>query len=214
MSIKNSRRTIQMALLGVSGLLVAGCVGPTYGTGATQGEQMLSDLDNIVAIGSTNKQSISYQPRPELVRPQNMTTLPAPREATSAANDPSWPVSPEVQRARRMAAAESTAGGAPLPADYRTGVAAPAGGNTRLNGEDNWVNPQDLTRQGQQVSQARATQYGVPGQRRYLSEPPVNYRQPSASAPVGDQGVDEDVKQRRAQGTKSLGAKIRDSLPF
>ncbi|WP_062229447.1 hypothetical protein [Aureimonas frigidaquae] len=215
MSMTIASRATRLAMLGACGFALAGCVGPTYGTGATQGEQLLSDLDNLVSLGSTTKKAdIAYQPRPDLVKPNDLTRLPPPREATSAANDPNWPVSPEVQRARRLAAAQSTAGDGALPADYRTGVQPPAGGNTRLGDSGSWVDPRDLSRQGRQAKTVQATQYGTPDQRRYLSEPPTAYRQPAASAPVGDQGVDEEVKQRRAGGTKTLGSRIRDALPF
>lgn len=216
MSMKNASRAIRLAMLGTCGLALAGCVGPTYGTGTTQGAQLLNDLDNIVSLGSSdNKQPINYQPRPELVKPQNLNQLPPPRDATVASANPNWPVSPEVQRARRMAAAESTAGDAALPADYRTGVQAPAGGNTRLgDSEGSWIDPRRLGREGQQAQQTRATQYGTTSERRYLSEPPLAYRQPAAGAPVGDQGVDESVKERRSKGTKTLGSRIRDALPF
>ena len=45
----------------------------------------------------------------------------------------------------------------------------------------------------------RDTNQGDPNVRRYLSEPPVQYRVPAESAAAGDLGEDEWQKQRRQQ---------------
>ena len=54
---------------------------------------------------------------------------------------------------------------------------------------------------------------GSPPNRRYLSEPPLTYRQPEAGAAAGDIGVDEAKKARdakRAAGKSSW----RDYVPW
>ena len=56
---------------------------------------------------------------------------------------------------------------------------------------------------------------GSPTQRRYLSEPPLTYREPAASAPVGDPGEDEETKARRLRGNgPGVLDKIGELLPF
>ena len=55
-----------------------------------------------------------------------------------------------------------------------------------------------------------------PTSRRFLSEPPLDYRVPAADAPVGDTGEDEWKKERRlkAASRKASGTKSwRDYIP-
>jgi hypothetical protein len=78
------------------------------------------------------------------------------------------------------------------------------------------MSPQDLD-SGREAFKARLqeSKQGSPTTRKYLSEPPVAYRQPSASAPVGDPGIDERVKEARIKGDdEGIGSKIRNLLPF
>ena len=64
-------RTGLLGLLGGS-LLLTGCMGPTYGTDKTSGEQLIDDLGNAVMIQPDNKDAkkIRYQPRGSLVVPK------------------------------------------------------------------------------------------------------------------------------------------------
>lgn len=212
----------RVALLGVCGFALAGCMGPTYGTGKSQGGQLVSDLDNIVSLGSTNGPRPSYAPRPELVKPKTIGALPPPRESVTAANDPNWPESPENRRGRLRAAAPD--GDEPLPVGFMTAekegmsVERTSGVNAvgrRTEMENSWLDPKAMV--GQRVAaneRQRATRQGSPDQRRYLSEPPLAYRAPAATAPVGVQGDDEEVKERRAKGTTSVGSKLKSLWPF
>ncbi|MFD2236778.1 hypothetical protein [Aureimonas populi] len=217
-----ARRLFAGLLLGTGALALAGCnTGPTYGTGVSQAGQLFSDVDGLFTLGSTNRQEIAYVPRPELVRPASIGALPPPQAPVSARNDPNWPQSPEAIRAQNLAAGESTRGEATLPANYNPSLGGPASqaprrgsGLSRAEQDGSWLSPEELRAGGQRATQQRADNQGSPTQRRYLSEPPVDYRQPSQTAPVGDPGLDEEVKQRRQQGTQSLGSRIRQSLPF
>ena len=208
-----------LALLGCA-VAVSGCVGPTYGTGRTQGEQLVSDLDNIVSFGSVNKTRINYAPRPELVKPKSIGALPPPREAVV---DPNLPESPELRRARLAAAAPDGSDDA-LPVSFTTAAKdgmAPeqATARSRVGSEreleNSWLSAKDMSSQ-RAAAQERSSigRQGSPTQRRYLSEPPLTYRAPASTAPVGDQGIDEEVKERKAKGTTSLGSKLRSVLPF
>lgn len=217
-----ARRLATGLLLGAAGVALAGCSGPTYGTGVSQSGQLFNDLDGVFALGNTNRQDeVSYAPRPELVRPAAIGQLPPPRPANVAAQDPNWPQSPEVIRARRLAAAESTRGDGLLPADYNPSTGTMAARNpdavSPINDaaqDRSWLSPADLRGQRRQAREQRVTAQSNPTQRRYLSDPPIAYRQPVASAPVGDVGIDEEVKARRATGTRSLGSRIREAMPF
>lgn len=215
-----ARRLTTGLLLGTCALALSAC-GPTYGTGVSQGQQMVNDIDGIFTLGSTNRSEISYAPRPELVRPASIGALPPPRAGTAAAANANWPQSPEVIRARTLAAADATRGDGVLPPNFNPSQGdVGAEPETRANAIDreglnaSWLSPAELRGQRQQVIAQRGEQQGNPTQRRYLSEPPVVYRAPAATAPVGDTGVDEDVKERRSEGTRSLGSRIREAMPF
>ena len=212
-------------------LALSGCMGPTYGTGKTAGEQMIGDLDGMLSLGSTNEEAkaISYAPRAELVKPSDTSVLPPPRDSVSAANDPNWPESPEVRSARIKAAADaqnsrSDAISAEFALSDKEGVTdEQRAANTRVSGSrysndrnDRPMNPQDLDSGREAFKRKLAeSKQGSPTSRKYLSEPPIAYRQPSASAPVGDPGIDEKVKEARIKGNgEGLGSKLRNLLPF
>lgn len=227
MTSKTVRIAICAAAIGTASLTLTGCLGPTYGTGKSQGETLFDDLNNVVSLGSDNKGAeIAYAPRPELVKPEDTGVLPAPQTARNTTGDPNWPESPEERGERLRAAAYK--GDGPIPADVATarkeGVTQGYLDRTSGNGYDfnknsddaDLLTPQELRSRGELVqARIREQAQGSPTQRKYLSEPPVAYRQPAASAPVGDPGVDESVKERRLRGSgDGLGSKIRDLLPF
>lgn len=216
---------IRAALACASLLALAGCMGPTYGTGVSQGQQLFNDLDNVVALGG-NKERIDYTPRAELVKPKSVGVLPPPREP--AASDPSLPESPEARRGRLFAAAPDTSE-QPLPAAFATSqkegvdpaelrrrsAAARSDVGRRAEIENNWVDPRTMA--GQRLAVAERSSVGKQGSpevRRYLSEPPLAYRAPASTAPVGDQGTDEEVKERRAKGTGTIASKLGKLWPF
>jgi hypothetical protein len=58
------------------------------------------------------------------------------------------------------------------------------------------------------------TRQGSPTSRKYLSEPPLEYRQPAATAPVNDVGEDEFKKERRAKAAATKPKKWADYLPW
>ncbi|MBC6718067.1 hypothetical protein H9Q09_17925 [Aurantimonas sp. DM33-3] len=227
MTSKTVRNALRATAIGAASLALTGCLGPTYGTGKSQGETLFDDLNNVVSLGGDNKSAeIAYAPRPELVKPENTGVLPAPQTARNTTGDPNWPESPEQRSARLQAAAYQ--GDGPMPADVATarkeGVTQAYLDRTSSDGFDFGKNnddaplltPQQLRSRGELVrARLKERAQGSPAQRKYLSEPPVAYRQPAATAPVGDPGVDESVKERRLRGSgEGLGSKIRDLLPF
>ncbi|WP_182086714.1 hypothetical protein [Aureimonas sp. ME7] len=219
-------QTVRMALrglaLGGAAFALAGCMGPTYGTGTSQGQQLFNDLDGVLTLGSTNKTRVDYSPRPELVRSADRSALPPPREAASS-TDGTWPESPEQRRGRLRAAAPDGREN-PLPVGFMTAdkegmdreaptVTSTVGRRTQM--ENSWLDSKTMA--GQRVAaaeRAKVGRQGDPSQRRYLSEPPLTYRQPVATAPAGDPGVDEEVKERRAKGDTSVASKLKGLWPF
>ncbi|MCV6575898.1 MAG: hypothetical protein OIF58_09200 [Cohaesibacter sp.] len=79
-----------------------GLGGTTYGTGVSQEEALLNDIQNMTALGGTDKQTeIDYSSRPGLVIPPSTAALPAPSDASQtgrlvAAAD--WPQDPDLLR--------------------------------------------------------------------------------------------------------------------
>lgn len=230
MKLRETRISTRGVAAAAMALLLTGCVGPTYGTGKTAGEQMVSDLDGMLSLGASKDEAkaISYAPRAELVKPSDTSVLPPPRDSVSAANDPNWPESPEVRSARIKAAADARNSGSDLiSADValsdKEGITQEQmAANTRAGSppvhdkEKTTISPEELD-SGREAFKARLrdSKQGSPTTRKYLSEPPVAYRQPSASAPVGDPGVDERVKEARIKGDdESIGGKLRNLLPF
>lgn len=215
------------AVLAFSGLAITGCVSsPTYGTDKTSTEQLVGDVSGILSIAPKNKQQIDYKPRPELVKPVKgeVATLPTPQDGVNATDNPDWPESPEMKRARLRAEAAAnrdkpgfrpqiendmpiaTASAQPEPPSPRyqdTGI-EPIGTSSSQKSADF---KKKLAEQRQ----------GSPTNRRYLSEPPIQYRQPSDTAPVGDIGEDEAKKERRMKAAAKKaggGSKWADLWPF
>ncbi len=198
-------------------MALTGCMGPTYGTGVSQGEQLFNDLDGIVSLGSSNRSRVDYSPRPELVKPQTIGQLPPPRDAVADAN---MPESPEMRRGRLRAAAPDRDGVMPVAfarsAKEGMEVEQPTATFRSQREEDNsWLSPSQMAGQRTAAQTQRSVgRQGSPTERRYLSEPPLTYRQPATTAPVGDTGISEEAKERRAKGTSTLGSKLGGLWPF
>lgn len=200
--------------------LLSGCMsGPTYGTGKSANAQLLSDLTGVVStetmIANQGRGSeIAYTPRAEIVRPASLEVLPEPQQALASSGNPAWPESPEQRRARIRA--EATANRDDV--DFRPVVDAPRSAQVTqaplgLSGRDAGNGfvpaPMNLART---KAPPRQKKQGDPNFRRYLSEPPVDYRVPSDNAPVGELGEDEWKKEqsaRRGSGKSSW----RDYVP-
>ncbi|MGE3361927.1 MAG: hypothetical protein AB7I34_00530 [Rhizobiaceae bacterium] len=213
-----------------SSLALGGCMSsPTYGTDKTANEQLLTDVTSLVSLQPKRKDPIDYKPRPDLVRPapgEDMA-LPAPQEtAANATTNPDWPESPEQRRARLNK--EITEGRdkpgfeSPIIADVDTAPGAnsytrrPAGESSRY--QDSGVRKTGEARQQRAEVQARLKEQrqGSETTRKYLSEPPLDYRQAAATAPQDELGEDEYAKERAAKkaARKPGSRKWADWLPF
>lgn len=197
--------------LAASGALLAGCMaGPTYGTAKGSHEQLLEDVSGILTIGPKEQERIDYKARPELVKSAELASgqLPPPQDSVTTASNGAWPESPEARRARLRAEAtafrdepdfrpeiEDDAGNIRPQRRNQTTVMRTKGDDVPLDGRSNDPNAQ----RADFNTRMAENRQGSPTNRKYLSEPPLAYRQPSDTAPVGDVGVDEWRKERDAK---------------
>lgn len=207
----------------MAALPLAGCVSsPTYGTDKSANAQLLDDMTNIVSMGP-KRPAVEYKPRPELVRPGKgqAASLPAPQDKITGSST-AWPESPEQRRARLRAEATANQGNpnyvSPIASDAplaRSSSHYMSGTSRREEAPTLVPSTKNNRAEVQRLQQERRNQtIGTADTRRYLSEPPITYRQPAATADTGDLGEDESVKERRrkaeARGSKSW----TDSLPW
>lgn len=193
-------------VLALASTALAGCIsGPTYGTGKGSNTQLFEDVSSILSFGPQRKNEIEYKPRPELVKPANTSVLPAPQEDVTEAEG-LWPESPE-QRLARIRADASANQNTP---GYRANVIV----DTRAR-DTSTMTPQEqraeFQRRKQEVTQGRSDT------RAFLSEPPLDYRKPAETAPVGELGEPEWRKERdakRAAREASGTQRWYERLPF
>ncbi len=207
----------------LASLGLAGCVSdPTYGTGKSASSQLLDDVSSIATIGPKRNTGIEYKPRPDLVKPVagQKENLPQPQDSVARAGDPSWPESPEQRRKRLRGEIEANRDNpnfvSPIAPDSPSDFTPrrqilPSGSSRREDyaSRDSVLDPQAMAA-AKQAQKDRSG--GTASQRKYLSEPPVSYRQPAASATVGDLGEDEAKKERRRKAEASGKKSWRDTL--
>ena len=184
-----SIRTV-CALVGVSMTVVlGGCVSsPTYGTHKTANKHLLDGLTSMVSIAPPKKKSeVTYKPRPDLVDPPEGAALPPPQTSLASKSNPQWPESPEETRQRLIEEADNDTN----PTDRGGPLSTPA----------------ESSEQFRKFREARANQKAAYEGRRFLSDPPVEYRQPAESAPADDLGESEFKKEqrRKAAARKNKG---------
>jgi hypothetical protein len=224
-SCATSSRTALSVSLGAACLLLAGCMGaPTYGTDKPADKQLLDDVTGIITLTPKEARHVDHSPRPELVRPakSEVSVLPPPQDDMATSANPQWPESPEAKRQRLRA--EATAGQDDPNFSPQVGgpaSSAPRGSLLKTRGTD-----VSLTGGGPDSSTDRSAEFrrrmainkqGSETERRFLSEPPLTYRQPAGSAPTDQLGEDEWRKakdRRRAALGKKEGFQWSDLWPF
>ena len=191
-------------------MALSGCVGgTTFGTGVSQEQQLLNDLQGMMSFGSKKrKKPIDYSARPDLILLSQTAALPAPQEEESSTSATNWPESPE----QRLARIRGEAG----KADVRSGelsVEELRREKTGIRiGKNNRVGPSDIDRDGHAAIDAlndgsyknakalkKKYAYSTGPTRKYLTEPPTEYRRPIGTNGVGDLGIPEAEKQRLAE---------------
>lgn len=200
--------------LACAGALLSGCLAsPTYGTGKTANQQLMEDITGVLAIapGSASRApEIAYNPRPELVKPASLEVLPEPQQDVASADNPQWPESPEQRRKRLRDEATANQDN---PA-YRSPIRVDPAQLTPNPGSAESENPQLVGSQREELRRrAREGNQGSSSSRKFLSEPPLDYRQPAETAAVGELGEDEWKKERRQK--RSTGkSSWRDYIPW
>lgn len=172
------------AVAAVAGL--SGCMSsPTYGTSKTSGEQLMDDLGSAISLGPEEKPNTKYNPRPKLVVNTNRENVLPPPQASLAGRDanPNWLESPEETRARLRDEAEANKNNP----NYRSPLLAGNGTAGTMTEAQKW----EAFRQ----AKANAEDPGISGQRRTLTEPPVQYRV-ADNADLNDLGEPELKKER------------------
>ncbi|MBD0415709.1 hypothetical protein [Oryzicola mucosus] len=200
-------RGLWLAPLVVSGLAMTGCASaPTYGTDKSASEQLAGDLTGMFSLAPKTN-NINYKPRPELVKPApgQREQLPAPQENIVVADAAQWPESPEERRKRIRDEATANQNN-PF---YKPQV---VNDMTALNGPDmsTWTPAQ---RKAEIERRLRESKQGSSNTRRYLSEPPLAYRAPAATAAQNELGEDEFKKERARKRAAKGGSGLFDWLP-
>ena len=179
-------------------LALGGCaMTSTYGTGEAPELALLHEVTGGL-VTKPKKNKIDYEPRAPLVMPSS-DALPPPAEA-AAATDPNWPADPNQPVLASAASGEDFSGATAREQYKQTRPLAgllPGGATTPGPRSDNDVDRQatyEFIRQSRQqhatFDKALADANGFnPNERRYLTDPPLGYEQPTDTAPTEYEGV-------------------------
>lgn len=199
------RVSVSVAGLLAACLTLSGCLGPTYGTDKSSGEQLLGDLADATSLKSiTQKEKdIKYQPRPGLVLPgkDGKQALVEPQQSIAGKNNPQWLESPEDTRSRLKAEAVANQDNP----TYRSPLAQAKANGQKLSSDEQLA----------AYRAARAEQKGAYDGRRFLSDPPTGYREVASSGQLEDLGEPESKKEKRRK--KEAASAKQDNkwwLPF
>lgn len=168
---------------------MSGCMSsPTYGTDKTSGEQLFDDITDIASISAATpkENAVKYPPRPGLVVPAagQRDSLAQPQESLANSNNPNWVESPEEARKRLVADADANKNSA----TYRSPLVY----------SDSHTSQQAQAAQTAAYREARKQQDGTYiDQRRYLVDPPAQYRQVADPAALNDVGTPESKKEKK-----------------
>jgi hypothetical protein len=188
-------------------VFLSGCSETTYGTGVNPGTQTLKDIAGIALIKG-KQPAIDYEPRGKVVAPPTGAGAPLPPPESGAAadtaaaapadsgdaNPPNWPNDPDLAAAKFKAdVAAREARGEPAPklklppgslpdyhpqmssADYHdSGTSKPLTADQQAAAQKAFADAK-----GSLAKDANGNPV-----RRYLTEPPVQYRQPDPTQPV------------------------------
>lgn len=214
----STKRLAMLAGVVVLPLVASGCVGSsTYGTGKTPGTHLLDGLGGI-AGSSGKKAQINYASRPDLVKPSQGAALPLPVEDGASTTSQDFPEDPEITRARIRAGApkaDERSGAIPLEAMTKTKDSSTPKPKAEKYTRDGTIEyDYDPKYNRERFLKQKAELAGVNGAapRKYLTEPPRDYRTPHDTAPIGEVGIDESVKAKERNGKKSFS--LSDLNPF
>jgi hypothetical protein len=188
-------------------LALGGCaMTSTYGTGEVPEMALVREVTGGI-MGSKDKEPIDYQSRPPLVMPPATAQLPAPAETASAVS-PDWPSERDLQIT--ASANDDDPYDDVTREDYRR--LRPLAGlsqavhedmrstNAQLSDSDNRVEYYRMLHHGRSERESFETALAESkgfsrSERRYLTDPPLDYREPAPTAPTDE--VDTGKKKRR-----------------
>lgn len=192
-------RRLSVSLMVATGLGLSGCAGDGVATGSGFGDDLaMQTLVGIAMVGSPRDDdpNINYAPRPGLVLPGNANQLPAPVQTTNAAGN--WPNDPDGNRVnvlapererRSLGQVLATRPQSPLLTDDESDEVI----LNRLRQERRDGRGGTTVPNAQQLVEADGTP-----RRRFLTDPPVEIRQPAAGAggtvEVGQVGVPQQKR--------------------
>jgi hypothetical protein len=216
---EKARLPLVIGLLAMSGMALGGCMSsPTYGTDKTSGEQFVDDITGILSLGPKKHAKIDYKPRPELVKPETTAVLPPPQDSVTTASNSAWPESPEQRLARIRSEATANQDNAAYRPLVDPDVSMQAQPIVPAEGPDadKFGRRRNPTQQREDFKKALAEQNssGVVTTRKYLSDPPLVYREPAATAPINDIGEDEWKKERDAKRAARSDKENAGSVPL
>ncbi|MDE1997158.1 MAG: hypothetical protein KGI75_31960 [Rhizobiaceae bacterium] len=178
---------VSLAALVVGCGLMSGCLSsPSYGTDKTAGVQLFDDISDIASVSAMTPKdkNVKYPTRPGLVMPADKQDLTSPQQSLASKDNPAWLESPEDARKRLADEAENNKSNV----NYRSPLAQADSGSTRATEQ-------------QQTAAYRAARQDQAGtyidQRRYLIDPPQQYRQVSDPAALNDVGTPESKKEKK-----------------
>ncbi|MBB6482868.1 hypothetical protein [Rhizobium lusitanum] len=167
--------------------VMSGCLSsPTYGTGKTAGVQLMDDLGDIASVSAATPKDkgVKYPNRPGLVVGGDKDALTVPQQSLASKDNPAWLESPEDARKRLAAEADAKKN----DVNYRSPLAQADTSKNRMT-------------EAQQTAAYRAARQDQAGtyidQRRYLIDPPQEYRQVSDPAALNDVGTPESKKEKK-----------------
>ncbi|MBB4076546.1 hypothetical protein GGR08_000846 [Bartonella fuyuanensis] len=156
---------VKIFLIGVLGIcfVLTGCnlSAPTYGTDKPVSMQFFEDLANIASLTPTNNSSqLVMKSRPKLVipNPSSRRFLPVPQQDKSV---------------NEIAELKKHRGSIPFSHKGSSVNSASSENLSQLN-----------AKQRQEYLRRQRAQVGSSKYRRYLTEPPLSYRQPATIAPI------------------------------
>lgn len=195
--MRGSLSCTAVAALAMTAAALGGCISTaTYGTGESPETAIFSEISG--GFGAPKKAPIDYQPRAPLVLPPS-NQLREPVASAEVAN-PAWPDDPSKRGAAGVNPNDQNAADDVTRAEYERlkplGALARGRPNVQERDADKRQPAMDVIGKRQQNEAFRAAvaeQEGLGNSphRRYLTQPPTEYRQPAATAPTEFEDIDQ-----------------------
>ncbi|MCA1370793.1 hypothetical protein I6F15_25920 [Bradyrhizobium sp. BRP14] len=189
-----------IAVVVAGSLVLSGCVGgPTYGTDKTAGEQLLDDLGSAVSLAPPKTAPTKYQPRAPLVLPpkeQQAALIEPQKSLASREANPAWVESPEEVRQRLREEADANKNNP----NYVSPLAKANANGRRLSAKEQ----QEAYREARKIEQGAYSD-----KRRFLSDPPLEYRRlpEGAETDLGEPEKDKERRRKKEAQVANSGSK-------